>query len=95
MVADNHPAHHSKKTKEFLEKHRRIEIVWLPKYSPEMNPKENFWNYIRKKFLNNRLFKSVEEMVKEILEFIRNIPKKIVKSVCSYDFLLRKKLKNF
>lgn len=95
LVIDNHTSHHSKKTKEFLEKHRRIGIICLPKYSPEMNPKENFWNYLRKKFLNNKLFDSVGEMAEAIMEFIKNIPKKVVKSVCSYDYLLRKKPKNF
>lgn len=91
LFRDNHPAHHSLETQNFLEKHRRIEIVCFPKYSPELNPKENFWNYIRKKFLNNKLFKSAEEMVEEILNFIKNIPKKIVRSVCSYEYLLKKK----
>lgn len=91
LFMDNHPAHHSLETKEFLEKHRRIEIVCLPKYSPELNPKENFWNYVRKKFLNNKLFETVEEMSRQVLEFIKNIPKKIVKKVCSYEYLLRQK----
>lgn len=91
LVMDNHPSHHSKKTKEFLEKHRRIEIKCLPEYSPELNPKENFWNYVRKKFLNNKLFETVEEMAKAVMEFIKSIPKKIVKKVCSYEYLLREK----
>lgn len=89
LVIDNHPAHHSKKTKEFLENHRRINIICLPKYSPEMNPKENFWNYLRKKFLNNKLFENIEEMAEGVKEFIKSLSKKIVKKICSYDYLLR------
>jgi len=94
LVIDNSPVHHSLKVKEFLLKHRRINIICLPKYSPEMNPQENFWNYIRKKFLNNKLFETIEEMAKEVEKFIKNTPKEIVKSVCCYDYLL-KKPKNF
>jgi len=90
LVTDNSPVHHSLKVKEFLEKKPRIKIICLPKYSPEMNPQENFWNYIRKKFLNNKLFKTIEEMAEEVKEFIKSIPKKIVKSICSYDYLLKK-----
>ena len=95
LIRDNHPIHCSKKVKEFLSKHRRIKMIPLPKYSPELNPKENFWNYLRKKFLNNKLFKSVEEMAEAILKFIKSIPKKVVKSVCSYEYLIREKPKNF
>lgn len=90
LVIDNSPVHHCKKVKEFLEKKPRIKIICLPKYSPEMNPQENFWNYIRKKFLNNKLFKTVGEMAEEVKQFIKSIPKKIIKSICSYEYLLKK-----
>ena len=39
-------------------------VVWnIPPYSPELNPAEHIWNYIRqdKKF-NNHVFKSLEEV---------------------------------
>ena len=91
LVIDNSPVHHSLKVKEFLSKHCRINIICLPKYSPEMNPQENFWNYIRKKFLNNKLFKTVEEMAEAVMKFIKSIPPKIVKRICSYEYLLREK----
>jgi len=91
LVIDNSPVHHCKKVKEFLDKKPRINIICLPKYSPEMNPKENFWNYLRKKFLNNKLFETVEEMAEEVKNFIKSIPKKVVKRICSYEYLLREK----
>ena len=90
LIIDNSPVHHSSKVKEFLSKQRRINIICLPKYSPEMNPQEHFWNYIRKKFLNNKLFETIEEMAKGIKNFIENLSKKIVKSVGSYEYLLKK-----
>ena len=89
LIIDNSPVHHSSKVKKFLEKQRRINIICLPKYSPEMNPKENFWNYLRKKFLNNKLFETVEEMAEGIKNFIGKLSKKIVKKICSYEYLLR------
>ena len=79
LFIDNHPVHHSKKTREFLAKHSRIKIDCLPKYSPDLNPKEHFWNYVRQKFLNNKLFETVEEMAEAVKEFIKNIPAKVVK----------------
>ena len=52
-----------------------------------MNSQEHFWGYIRKKFLNNKVFDTVEEMAEEVKKFIKSIPKKVVKSICSYDYL--------
>lgn len=89
LVMDNHPSHHSAKVNQFLDLNPRINTLFLPEYSPDFNPKENFWNYLRKKFLNNKVFKSVEEMAKGVKKFIKKIPKKIVKKICSYDYLLR------
>jgi len=89
LVIDNHPVHHSKKVKDFLDDKHRIQLIPLPKYSPDLNPQENLWNYLRKKYLNNKIFKSVADMAFGIMEFIKSIPKKIVKSVGNYDYLLR------
>ena len=89
LVLDNHPSHHSKVVQKFLENNPRINLIFLPEYSPDLNPKENFWNYIRKKFLNNKVFVTVEDMAREVVNFIKNIPKEVVKRVCSYKYLLR------
>ena len=88
IVMDNHPSHHSKAARAFLDNNPRIVLLFLPAYSPDLNPQENFWNYLRKKFLNHKIFKNVEEMKKGIIEFIQTISKETVKSVCSYQYLL-------
>ncbi len=89
LVLDNSPVHHSKIVNQFVDKNPRLNRMFLPEYSPDLNPKENFWNYLRKKFLNNKVFKTVGEMASGVLEFIKKIPKEIVKKICSYDYLLR------
>lgn len=89
LVLDNSPVHHSKFVNQFVDNNPRLNRIFLPEYSPDLNPKENFWNYLRKKFLNNKVFKSVEEMASGVLEFIKKIPKEVVKKICSYDYLLR------
>lgn len=89
IIADNHPSHHSNRVQQFLDLNPRINTLFLPEYSPDFNPKENFWNYLRKKFLNNKVFKNVKDMAREVKKFIKKIPKKIVKKICSYDYLLK------
>ncbi len=44
LVVDNHSTHHAKKVKAWLARHGRadrLELVFLPAYSPELNPDEN------------------------------------------------------
>lgn len=51
LIVDNLRVHHSKQVKEWLEQNKeRIELFYLPSYSPELNPDE---------YLNNTLKKSI------------------------------------
>jgi transposase len=50
MVVDNVRYHDAKRLKPILEKYKnRLEIVYLPAYSPDLNPIERIWWYMRKK----------------------------------------------
>lgn len=40
-----------------------ISLLPLPPRSPELNPVENIWQYIRENWLSNRIFKSYEDIV--------------------------------
>jgi len=37
----------------------RVQILWLPKYSPDMNPIERFWLHLKNNVYANRLFTSL------------------------------------
>ena len=40
-----------------------ISIVLLPPKSPELNPTENTWQFMRENWLSNRIFKSYDDIV--------------------------------
>jgi transposase len=40
-----------------------ISLLALPPYSPELNPIENLWQFLRHNFLNARVFSSYEAVV--------------------------------
>jgi len=40
-----------------------ITTITLPAYSPELNPLENIWEYLRKNKLANRLYETYEDIV--------------------------------
>ena len=40
-----------------------ITILPLPPKSPELNPVENLWHFMRENWLSNRVFKSYDDIV--------------------------------
>jgi hypothetical protein len=43
LFLDNVRYHHAKKLKIFLELHPKLELIYLPPYSPDLNPIERGW----------------------------------------------------
>ena len=48
---------------EHLEVPHNVSILLLPPYSPQLNPQENVWQYLRQNYLSNRVFDSYEAIV--------------------------------
>jgi transposase len=71
MVVDNVRYHHAKRLKPILEKYKaKLELVYLPAYSPDLNPIERIWWYMRKKITHNRYLETIEERLDHFYEFI-------------------------
>jgi transposase len=67
-----------------------ISLLFLPPYSPELNPKENIWDEIREKIFKNYAFKSmdaVHEKLNEAIIYIESNPK-MVKSITSFPYIV-------
>ncbi len=39
-----------------------MRILFLPPYSPELNPQEHVWDELREKFFHNRAFDSLDAL---------------------------------
>ena len=61
IVVDNVRFHHARLLKKWLLKKPKLELVYLPPYSPDLNPIERAWWYMRKKITHNRYLKSLQE----------------------------------
>ena len=40
-----------------------VSLLALPPYSPELNPVENVWQFLRQNFLSNRVFATYDAIV--------------------------------
>jgi transposase len=47
-----------------------ITLLFLPPYSPELNPKENLWDEIREKIFKNYALKSIDHVRQKLNEAI-------------------------
>lgn len=64
-----------------------IEIMYLPPYSPELNPVERLWNYIKQNTIKNRFYDSLSLLEGVVCEFLRQIKPEIIKSICSCGYM--------
>lgn len=69
FVTDNASWHKSKALKPFLEINPRLKISFLPPYSPELNPVEKLWKWLKSSISHNRYFKKIGELKDKIREF--------------------------
>jgi len=61
IILDNVRYHHATLLKDFLKLHEKLELLYLPAYSPDLNPVERAWWYMRKKITHNRYINSLKE----------------------------------
>jgi transposase len=84
LIMDNASFHKSKQ----LEIPKNIKIEYIPPYSPELNPQERRFEDI-KKFLKNKLFKTLEDLENKVEEILLSYTNKQIKSLVSYNYLLK------
>ena len=76
MVLDNARIHHAKFIQPFLKENReRLELVFLPPYSPELNLIEGLWKWVKESVVNNVFFGNVQKIKLAVRGFIRGINK--------------------
>jgi transposase len=61
MVLDNVAYHHAYTIKDWVQSHPKLELYFLPPYSPDLNAVERAWWYMRKKITHNRFVQSLKD----------------------------------
>lgn len=65
---------------------KNIHLMYLPPYSPELNPVERLWQYLKSHTIKNRIYSTIDELEDFVCDFIRNFNTKTVKQICSIDY---------
>lgn len=72
IILDNARYHYSKEVIAFLEG-KKMKLVFLPAYSPNLNLIERLWKFFKKKVLYNKYYKDVKTFRKACVRFFREI----------------------
>ncbi|WP_198536472.1 transposase, partial [Paenibacillus sp. DMB5] len=58
LILDNSRIHHATELQLFLKEHPRLQLVFLPPYSPNLNPVEGLWLWLKADVVNNIFLKN-------------------------------------
>lgn len=64
-----------------------IEIMYLPPYSPELNPVERLWNYVKQHTIKNKFYDSLAGLERAVCDFLRQIKSETIQSICSCSYM--------
>jgi len=82
VVMDNAPSHKSKR----LEVPANIQIVYLPPYSPELNPIERVFQEIKKHF-KNKVIRVIGDLEDAVCEIVNSLTPQRLKKLTFYPYI--------
>jgi transposase len=71
-----------------LQNFHNISIEYLPPYSPELNPIEKLWQWLKRHALRNRSFNSLEQLMDQLSAKFQTLTNEQFASICHCDYLL-------
>ena len=75
MVLDNASAHTTELLDGFREQYKdRIEMVFLPTYSPHLNLIERLWGLMRKYVTKNQFYSHLLILCEAVMEWLEKLP---------------------
>lgn len=82
VLLDNGAFHKAKR----LVVPKNIILLFIPPYSPELNPSEKIWWKMKRAF-SGKLHKSLDKVSEFISNEVEILTKKEVKSICGFEYL--------
>lgn len=70
-----------------LKVRQNIEFFFLPPYSPELNPVERFWKFIKDNTIRNKVYETLSCIENDVSSFLREITKEVTSSVCHVSYV--------
>jgi hypothetical protein len=81
LILDNGAFHHAA----CLQLPNNIELLFLPPYSPELNPAEKMWRYFKDR-VSMIAYNSLEILQQHLSGIIKNTTHQTIQSICGNEF---------
>jgi transposase len=86
LILDNASWHKAVDLRDFfINNQDRLVRIFLPPYSPELNPIERVWRVTRRQVTHNRYFESIEELKTALTSYFARWeqPNNVLKALCA------------
>ena len=67
-----------------------MRILFLPPYSPELNPQEHVWDKLREKFFHNRAFDSLDALETHLGSALKSLEsnEETIHSIAGWEWII-------
>ena len=71
-MLDRHPVHRSRKTRKWIDRHAaKIRLIFLPAYSPELNPDEMLNQDVKSNAVRKKRPPTLQHMIDNVRSYLR------------------------
>lgn len=76
LIVDHYKPHRSQRIKEFVAaQNGRLQLFYLPPYSPELNPDEGVWSYVNHHGIGKQIARNKDELQPQVLSRLHSFQK--------------------
>jgi transposase len=86
LILDNATIHKSRAVKRFLRQHDWVTLEHLAPYSPEYNPIERFWRWLKAQVYGATAFDTIDEVISKVRQLIWHYHEGWLRSTIHFDF---------
>ena len=74
LILDGHPVHRSAKVKKVVESLKgKLQLFFLPPYSPELNPDEFVWNEVKNNGIGRMSVSGPDDMKRKVVDYLKSM----------------------
>lgn len=64
-----------------------IQVIFLPPYSPELNPIERLWKCIKQNTLHNRVYDTLKLLETAVLDYFDTLTEEVLSKLCACSYI--------
>jgi len=73
LITDNAKYFHARKVSKWVDEHKKITLVFLPSYAPNLNLIERFWRFTKKKLVKDKYYKEYKTFRAKAFQFLNHV----------------------